>query len=321
MQGGLTAHLLHPGRSDVFDLNPEPAMPYRHRERFVPWDPPDRRGIRAFDGGAPADPYGARRGERRMGDRRQGERRRGERRRSDRRELERGQDWRERWRELRTRAGEDDGLFERGRAFIRRYRQPIIGLTMAGAAAPMAKGTEARPAQPPPEAMQRQAMVSPEPGDLDEAVGERWATAQAEQLRADTIEGAMVRYGIDRDLAEDIFDAAVANDIEPDIAFGLVNTESTFDHRAVSHVGARGLTQVMPRTAQWLRPGTTAEDLFDRHLNLDLGFSYLRDLIDKYDGNVRLALLAYNRGPGTVDRVLRQGGDPNNGYADRVLGG
>ena len=61
--------------------------------------------------------------------------------------------------------------------------------------------------------------------------------------------------------------------------------------------------------------------LFDRALNLDLGFRYLRSLIDKYDGNVRLALLAYNRGPGTVDRILARGGDPDNGYADRVLSG
>lgn len=289
----------------------------------------DRHGYRLHDGGYGSDygesggrPVERRRDERRFAERRADERRRGERRGADRREGERRHDWRERWSEMRERAAGEGGLVERGKAFFRRYRQPIIGLTMAGAAAPVAKGAEAEPAEsePPPEATRRIAAAAA-PGGLDEEVGDRWARAQAEQQREDTIQGAMIRYGIDRDLAADIYDAAVANDIEPDIAFGLVNTESTFDHRAVSHVGARGLTQVMPRTAQWLRPGTTAEDLFDRNLNLDLGFSYLRDLIDKYDGNVRLALLAYNRGPGTVDRVLRQGGDPNNGYADSVLGG
>src|SRR5690606_28559925 len=79
-------------------------------------------------------------------------------------------------------------------------------------------------------------------------------------------------------------------------------------------------TQVMPRTAAWLEPGTTSKDLYDRKTNLRLGFRYLDQMIDKYKGDVKLALLAYNRGPGTVDKVLARGGDPDNGYADRVLG-
>ena len=89
----------------------------------------------------------------------------------------------------------------------------------------------------------------------------------------------------------------------------------------MSGVGARGLTQVMPRTARWLKPGTKTDDLYDQRTNLKLGFKYLNQLIDKYNGNVRHALLAYNRGPGTVDRILKRGGNPNNGYADKVLGG
>src|SRR5690606_39210269 len=109
--------------------------------------------------------------------------------------------------------------------------------------------------------------------------------------------------------------------IDPKIAFRLVKTESNFDHRAVRHVRARCLTPLMPQTARWLMPGITNDDLFDREINLRLGFNYLRDLIDQYDGDVRLALLAYNRGPGTVNRVLARGGDPNNGYADMVLSG
>lgn len=211
---------------------------------------------------------------------------------------------------------------ERGREFVRKYREPVIGLTVAGAAAPLA--TQARTPKAPPapgEAAERMDLTARPGGDVGEEVGRRWAASRAEQIREDTIEGAMIRYNIDRDLAEDIYNIAVEEGIDPDVAFGLVNTESSFDHRAISHVGARGLTQVMPRTAKWLRPGTTAEDLFDRTLNLRLGFSYLRDLIDKYDGDLKLALLAYNRGPGTVDRVLAQGGDPDNGYADKVLSG
>ena len=76
---------------------------------------------------------------------------------------------------------------------------------------------------------------------------------------------------------------------------------------------------MMPRTAAWLIPGTRTADLSDRETNLRLGFRYLDQMIDKYKGDVRLALLAYNRGPGTVDKVLKRGGDPDNGYADKVL--
>jgi soluble lytic murein transglycosylase-like protein len=126
-------------------------------------------------------------------------------------------------------------------------------------------------------------------------------------------------YPVTRRLAESIVEAALENDIEPELAFGLVRAESGFRDAATSHVGAVGLTQLMPRTARWLEPGTTTRDLRDSETNLRIGLGYLRDLIDKYDGDERLALLAYNRGPGTVDKVLRRGGDPDNGYVEKVL--
>ncbi len=126
-------------------------------------------------------------------------------------------------------------------------------------------------------------------------------------------------YPVSRRLAESIVEAALENDIEPELAFGLVRAESGFRDGATSHVGAVGLTQLMPRTARWLEPGTTTRDLRDSETNLRIGLGYLRDLIDKYDGDERLALLAYNRGPGTVDKVLRRGGDPDNGYVEKVL--
>lgn len=126
-------------------------------------------------------------------------------------------------------------------------------------------------------------------------------------------------YPVSERLAESIVEAAQEADIEPELAFGLVRAESGFRDGATSHVGAIGLTQLMPRTAKWLEPGTTTRDLRDSETNLRIGLGYLRDLIDKYDGNERLALLAYNRGPGTVDKVLRRGGDPDNGYVEKVL--
>lgn len=129
------------------------------------------------------------------------------------------------------------------------------------------------------------------------------------------------QYDISTPLAGMIYRTAKQVGIDPDIAFSLVWVESRFNPRAVSHAGAIGLAQVMPATAQILQPGITREELFDPETNLRLGFRYLRDMLQKYDGDVRLALLAYNRGPGTVDRVLAMGQDPNNGYADWVLTG
>lgn len=128
------------------------------------------------------------------------------------------------------------------------------------------------------------------------------------------------KYGIGADLAMAIQEIALAEDVEPGIAFELVRVESQFKARAVSPVGALGYTQLMPATAQYLSPGITRQELFDRDTNLRLGFRYFRSLLDYYHGDVRLALLAYNRGPVTVDRLLKAGVDPGNGYASMVLG-
>ena len=89
---------------------------------------------------------------------------------------------------------------------------------------------------------------------------------------------------------------------------------------ATSPVGAVGLTQLMPATARWMEPGVTRSELRDPETNLRIGFKYLRYLLEKYDGNENLALLAYNRGPGTVDKALKRGRDPDNGYAAFVKG-
>lgn len=128
------------------------------------------------------------------------------------------------------------------------------------------------------------------------------------------------KYGIGADLAMAIEEIALAEDVEPGIAFEMVRVESEFKRTAVSPVGAIGYTQLMPSTARYLAPGITRSELFDRDTNLRLGFRYFRSLLDYYHGDVRLALLAYNRGPVTVDRLLKAGVDPGNGYAGMVLG-
>jgi soluble lytic murein transglycosylase-like protein len=129
-----------------------------------------------------------------------------------------------------------------------------------------------------------------------------------------------LRYRISPQLAGAIHGAAEAQGIDPDLAYRLVRAESGFDPRARSRAGALGLTQLMPGTARWLEPRmTTPERIMEPEANLAVGLRYLRQLIDKYD-DLRLALLAYNRGEGAVDRDLRRGRNPENGYSRHVLG-
>jgi hypothetical protein len=128
------------------------------------------------------------------------------------------------------------------------------------------------------------------------------------------------RYAVSRELANKIVEEATAAGIDPDLAFRLVRVESRFQARARSSQGALGLTQLMPSTARRLDRSLRSDaDILEPRTNLRLGFGYLRSMIDRY-GDVRLGLLAYNRGPGTVDRALSRGQDPENGYSRKVLG-
>ncbi|MGQ0814592.1 MAG: lytic transglycosylase domain-containing protein [Gemmatimonadota bacterium] len=128
-------------------------------------------------------------------------------------------------------------------------------------------------------------------------------------------------FEISTSLAKRIVDAANEAGVNPRTAVGLVRAESSFRTSAISPVGAIGLTQLMPATARWLEPGITRQQLKNPETNLRIGFKYLRDLIEKYNGNEKLALTAFNRGPGTVDRLLKRGRNPDNGYAEKVLTG
>ena len=151
------------------------------------------------------------------------------------------------------------------------------------------------------------------------AVAEAWRAKALEREREALTERFAAEFKIPFALADEIHFAALQEKVDPAIAFRLVRAESSFRPAAVSPVGALGLTQLMPSTARWLQPGTSRKELLEPRTNLRVGFRYLRQLIDQYDGDTRLALTAYNRGPGTVDRLLRGGENPENGYADFVL--
>jgi len=104
--------------------------------------------------------------------------------------------------------------------------------------------------------------------------------------------------------------------LDPALVLAVVAVESGFQPRAVSPKGAQGLMQLMPATARELG----VSDAFDAEQNLDGGVRYLRALLEQNGGDVRLALAAYNAGPGAVKR---HGGVPpyaeTRQYVEKVL--
>lgn len=109
--------------------------------------------------------------------------------------------------------------------------------------------------------------------------------------------------------------AAEKHDLDPYLLKSMVATESGFDPEAVSDSGAVGLMQLMPETAE-----EYGYDAAQWEQNVLAGSRYLRVLVDRYKNNIRLALAAYNAGPGNVSRY---GGIPpfpeTHAYVERVL--
>jgi soluble lytic murein transglycosylase-like protein len=91
--------------------------------------------------------------------------------------------------------------------------------------------------------------------------------------------------------------AAQTHQVDARLLRGVIVQESGFRPCAVSSKGARGLMQLMPSTIEQFQ----VSDAFDPRQNVNAGAKYLKQLLDKYKGDVSLALAAYNAGPATVD--------------------
>ena len=94
--------------------------------------------------------------------------------------------------------------------------------------------------------------------------------------------------------------------IDPIIFLSLVRQESAFNPRARSHVGARGLMQLMPRTARTIRRRVSKRKLYNPSVNIQIGTKYFKYLYRKYDRNLVHVLAAYNAGETRVKRWKRE---------------
>ncbi len=128
-------------------------------------------------------------------------------------------------------------------------------------------------------------------------------TASKLEKRANTYKDAIEAYSI-------------AYEVDPKLVKAIIATESCFDKKAVSSVGARGLMQLMPATAKELG----VKDSFDSNQNIRGGIKYFSQMLTRFNDNTELALAAYNAGPGAVEKY---GGIPpyteTKGYVKKVL--
>lgn len=141
-----------------------------------------------------------------------------------------------------------------------------------------------------------------------------------------------------------VLDTAMKYEVDPIWALSVMWTESFFNPRAISYVGARGLMQIMPATALFLARVMNSEGhvnffmgplrspnwrktkrglrarLYDPKLNIEMGIYYLRHLQDFFKDNMTLATVAYNMGPYMVRRRLKKGlpVGVKNQYLDKV---
>lgn len=116
---------------------------------------------------------------------------------------------------------------------------------------------------------------------------------------------------------EFILETTKEHGLEPELVMGVIQVESGYNPGVKSRVGATGLMQVMPKTAQHMQ---CESPLTDPESNIQCGCKVLKRYLDLYNGNLVYALSAYNAGPGNTNPSRQEGKVPFNfGYVEKVL--
>lgn len=146
-----------------------------------------------------------------------------------------------------------------------------------------------------------------------------WLTAIVFSISTLVSTNSMARYSLDRNTVKAIVvEEAIAIGVDPALALAVAQVESDFNPTVVSHAGARGVMQIMPKTARE-DFGVNPALLFDARTNIRTGVTFLKQLQERY-GSVEFALSHYNGG----SRVTRSDGSlqvipATRGYVDKVL--
>ncbi len=109
-----------------------------------------------------------------------------------------------------------------------------------------------------------------------------------------------------------VFTTAEAYDVDPYLVFAIIRAESKYQTTAESPVGARGLMQIMPETAQWIAAqmkveGFKTDDLHKPEVNIRFGCWHIKNLNTEFKGSLPLQVAAYNAGSGKVKQWLQEG--------------
>lgn len=134
-----------------------------------------------------------------------------------------------------------------------------------------------------------------------------WSEREAPQEKRDVFLEEMKRindsiraefFATEVPYGELIYEKAKKYDVDPALVAAVIEQESRFRPRAQSHKGAKGLMQLMPRTGRWMG----ARDLYDPEQNIDAGVKYIKYLNERFDGDLKKTIAAYNGGEGNVMR-------------------